>query len=245
MKDKVFPEWMTRTVQLLGAEKCSLLQKAHVLVVGLGGVGSAAAENLARSGIGKITLVDNDTVQATNINRQLPALHSTLGLSKVKVMESRLKDINLELDVVSHEIYLNEDTMDLILEPSYDFVVDAIDTLAPKIYFIEKVYKLGLPLASSMGSGGKTDPNLISIVDFKKTYNDRLAYLLRKKLRKMGVHGGFKVVFSSELADKELVLEVDNEPNKKSVLGTLSYIPIIFGSMLASIVVEGVTKKTD
>ncbi|MDA3822079.1 MAG: tRNA threonylcarbamoyladenosine dehydratase [Bacteroidales bacterium] len=241
MNENVFPEWMTRTVQLLGAEKCGLLQKAHVLVAGLGGVGSAAAENMVRAGIGKITLVDNDTVQLTNINRQLPALHSTIGQAKVKVMESRLKDINPELNIITHELFLNEETLDFILEPSFDFVVDAIDTLTPKILFIEKVIKLGVPLASSMGSGGKTDPSKIFITDFRKTYNCRLAYLLRKKLRKLGVHGGFKVVFSTELADKGLVQEVDNEPNKKSVLGTVSYIPVIFGSMLASIVIDGVT----
>jgi tRNA A37 threonylcarbamoyladenosine dehydratase len=241
MNENVFPEWMTRTVQLLGAEKCGLLQKAHVLVAGLGGVGSAAAENMVRAGIGKITLVDNDTVQLTNINRQLPALHSTIGQAKVKVMESRLKDINPELNIITHELFLNEETLDFILEPSFDFVVDSIDTLTPKILFIEKVIKLGVPLASSMGSGGKTDPSKIFITDFRKTYNCRLAYLLRKKLRKLGVHGGFKVVFSTELADKGLVQEVDNEPNKKSVLGTVSYIPVIFGSMLASIVIDGVT----
>lgn len=239
LSKEIFPEWMSRTVQLLGEEKCSVLRDSHVLVVGLGGVGSAAAEYLVRSGIGSITLVDNDKVQATNINRQVPALHSTIGKSKVEVMKSRLKDINPDLKIRVKESYVNEDTLEMVLAEPYDFVVDAIDTLTPKILFIEKVYKMGIPLASSMGSGGKTDPTKITIADFKKTYNCRLAFFLRKKLRKMGVNGGFKVVFSTELTNKDLLLETEDEPNKKSILGTVAYIPAVFGAMLASIVIEG------
>lgn len=236
-----FPEWMTRTVQLLGSEACRALQNAHVLVAGLGGVGSSAAESLVRSGVGKITIVDNDSVQPSNINRQLPALHSTVGMPKTAVMEARLKDINPALSIHSLRIYLNEETIETILNERYDFVVDAIDTLTPKILFIERVYKMGIPLASSMGSGGKRNPSKIKIDDFSKSYNCRLAYLLRKKLRKMGVSGGFKVVFSSELTDKSLLLQSENEPNKKAISGTVAYIPQIFGCMLASIVVEGIT----
>jgi tRNA A37 threonylcarbamoyladenosine dehydratase len=236
-----FPAWMERNVQLLGAEKVKILNKARVLIVGMGGVGSAAAENLVRVGIGRLTIVDCDIVQASNINRQVPALHSTIGKAKVEVMESRLKDINPELEVSAVQTYLDDKSRNELLAEPYDFVVDAIDTLSPKIFFIEHLHKLGIPFCSSMGSGGKTNPTKISIADFKKTYNCRLAYILRKKLRKMGVDGGFKVVFSSELVDKDLVLEIDNEPNKKSTLGTVSYIPTIFGCMLASIVVDELT----
>lgn len=236
-----FPEWMTRTVQLLGAEKVARIRGAHVLVAGMGGVGSMAAEMLARAGVGQMTLVDNDIVQPSNINRQLPALHSSIGNQKVKIMEYRLKDINPEIKVRGLQTYINEDSLDGILATPYDFVVDAIDTLMPKILYIETVYKRGIPLASSMGSGGKTDPGKISITDFGKTYNCRLAYLLRKKLRKRGVSKGFKVVFSSELVDKKHLVITEDEPNKKSITGTISYIPVIFGCMLSSIVIEGIT----
>lgn len=236
-----FPEWMTRTVQLLGEEKVEKIRGAHVLVAGMGGVGSMAAEMLARAGIGMLTLVDNDIVQSTNINRQLPALHSTIGNQKVKIMEHRLKDINPGIKIRSMQTYINEDSMDGILATPYDFIVDAIDTLTPKILFIETVFRRGIPLASSMGSGGKTDPTRISITDFGKTYNCRLAYLLRKKLRKRGISKGFRVVFSTELVDKQHLVLTENEPNKKSVTGTISYIPAIFGCMLSSIVIEGIT----
>lgn len=240
-RDGVFPDWMSRTVQLLGEDKTRRLNEAHVLVAGMGGVGSMAAEMLVRAGVGKMTLVDNDIVQSTNINRQLPALHSTLGNQKVKIMEHRLKDINPEIGIRTMQTYINEDSLDGILATPYDFVVDAIDTLTPKILFIESVYKRGIPLASSMGSGGKTDPTRISITDFGKTYNCKLAYLLRKKLRKRGISKGFRVVFSTELVDKKHLITTENEPNKKSIPGTVSYIPAIFGCMLSSIVVDGLT----
>ncbi len=229
---------MTRTVQLIGEEHAALLQRSHVLIAGLGGVGAMAAEMLARAGIGRMTLVDSDSVNASNINRQVPALHSTIGLPKVKVMEMRLKDINPDLQITCLNSYINESNLDSILSQPPDFVVDAIDTLTPKILLIEKVIRRNIPLASSMGSGGKTDPTKIGITDFKKTYNCKLAYLLRKKLRKMGISGGFKVVFSTELVDKKTLQLAENEPNKKSIPGTVSYIPAIFGCMLASVVVD-------
>lgn len=241
MADREFPLWMERTVQLLGAEKTGKLMDAHVLVAGLGGVGSVAAESLVRAGIGEISIVDSDIIQASNINRQVPALHSTLERSKASVMKERLLDINPDLVVHDWEEYINEDTLDDLLSVSYDHIVDAIDTLTPKILFIEKIRKTDRRLASSMGSAGKTDPSKIGIADFNKTYNCRLAYLLRKKLRKMDVTGGFRVVFSTEMVDKSLILLAENEQNKKSTLGTISYIPSIFGHMLASIVVEDLT----
>jgi tRNA A37 threonylcarbamoyladenosine dehydratase len=238
-----FPEWMTRTIQLLGEEKCALLQKSHILVAGMGGVGSMAAESLVRAGIGAISIVDNDKVQPSNINRQVPALHSTIGMYKVDLMEQRLKDINPELNIRSFRTYINEESIEDLLTTRYDFAVDAIDTLAPKILFIREVIHRNIPLASSMGSGGKTDPGKITIADFSKSYNCRLAYLLRKKLRKDGIEKGFRVVFSSELVDKKRVFLTDNEQNKKSIVGTVPYIPVIFGSMLASIVIEGLTER--
>jgi len=232
------PGWQERNIQLLGKEKHTRLQDAHVLVTGLGGVGSIAAEMICRSGVGKMTIIDGDTVQPGNINRQIPAMHSSLNRVKAVVMGERLKDINpgLELTVINE--FIKEERIPEILQTPFDYVVDTIDTLSPKIYLIYHTVKLGIKLASSMGSGGKVDPAQIAVADFGETYNCRLAYLLRKKLRKLDVHGGFKVVFSTEQVGKEMVIPVEGEPNKKSTVGTSSYIPAIFGCTLASIVIR-------
>jgi tRNA A37 threonylcarbamoyladenosine dehydratase len=232
------PGWQERTIQLLGQEKFSRLHHANILVVGMGGVGSMAAEMICRSGVGRMTIVDGDTVQPGNINRQLPATHSTLNRDKAVVMGERLMDINpgLELKVVSE--FIREERIPEILAAPFDYVVDAIDTLSPKIYLIYHTLQKGLKLASSMGSGGKLDPSQVQVADFGDTYNCRLAYLLRKKLRKLDVHGGFKVVFSTEQVPRDRILSVEDEPNKKSTVGTNSYIPAIFGCLLASIVVR-------
>ena len=235
------PGWMTRTIQLLGEEKCRRLMAAHVLVAGMGGVGAIAAEMLVRAGIGKITIADSDVVQETNINRQVGALQSTVGKPKTLVMKERLLDINPALEIEIFEEYIDEASIARLLDGGYDFLVDAIDTLTPKILLMELAVKQGLPLVSSMGSGGKSDPTKICITDFEKSYNCRLAYLLRKKLRKRGVEGGFKVVFSSEQVDRELLSEAEGERNKKSIPGTVSYVPAIFGCMLSSVVVDGLT----
>ncbi|MCA1747682.1 MAG: tRNA threonylcarbamoyladenosine dehydratase [Bacteroidales bacterium] len=232
---------MKRTVQLLGEEKCRKLMEAHVLVAGMGGVGAMAAEMLVRAGIGRITLADSDVVQASNINRQVGALHSTIGRAKAEVMKERLLDINPQLEVSLFETFINEESVERLLGTSFDFVVDAIDTLTPKIVLIEHTVKQGLRLVSSMGSGGKSDPSVIAITEFEKTYNCRLAYLLRKKLRKRGVEGGFRVVFSTEQVDREQLKVTENERNKKSVPGTVSYTPAIFGCMLSAVVVEELT----
>lgn len=232
------PEWTMRTRQLLGDDRCMALKNAHVLVAGMGGVGAAATENLVRTGIGRLTIVDNDKVQASNINRQIPALHSTIGRSKIDVIAERLLDINPSLELIKRELYINDETKTELFQAQYDFVVDAIDTLSPKIFLIEEVLKRGIPLASSMGSGGKTDPTKITITDFEKTYNCRLAFVLRKKLRKLDIHGGFRVVFSPEKINKDLIIKTEEEQNKKSITGTVSYIPMIFGAMLASIVIN-------
>lgn len=230
--------WQERTIQLLGKERHTRLQDAHVLVAGLGGVGSIAAEMICRSGVGKMTIIDGDTVQPGNLNRQIPATHSSLNREKAVVMGERLKDINpgLELTVINE--FIKEERIPEILQTPFDYVVDAIDTFTPKIYLIYHTVRLGLKLTSSMGSGGKVDPAQIAVADFGDTYKCRLAYVLRKKLRKMDVHGGFKVVFSPEHVAKEMVIHLEGEPNKKSAVGTSSYIPAIFGCTLASIVIR-------
>ncbi len=232
------PLWQERTIQLLGTKSFERLERSNVLVVGLGGVGSMAAEMICRSGVGRMTIIDADTIHPSNVNRQLPATHETLERVKAEVMGERLKQINpgLELTVINE--FIREERIPRILEEPFDYVVDAIDTLSPKIYLIYNTVKKGLKLASSMGSGGKVDPSQIRVADFGETYNCRLAYILRKKLRKLDVHGGFRVVFSTEQVPAEMVIPVEGEPNKKSTVGTISYIPAIFGCTLASIVIR-------
>lgn len=232
------PGWQERSLQLLGEERFSRLTRAHVLVVGMGGVGAMAAEMICRSGVGSMTIVDGDTVQPSNMNRQIPALHSNLGKPKAGVMADRLLDINPGLQLTVFNEFIRESRIPEILEQPFDYVVDAIDTLSPKIYLIYHTVSRGLRLASSMGSGGKLDPSQVRVADFAETYNCRLAYLLRKKLRKLGVEGGFRVVFSTEQVPSEMILPVEGEPNKKSTVGTSSFIPAIFGCTLASIVVR-------
>lgn len=230
--------WQERTIQLLGPEQFEKLQASNILIVGMGGVGSMAAEMICRSGVGKMTIIDADTIQPSNVNRQIPATHKTLGQDKVQVMGERLRQINPGLDLSLINEFIKEDRIPQILEEDFDYVVDAIDTLSPKIYLIYHTVKRGLRLTSSMGSGGKVDPSQIHVADFGETYNCRLAYILRKKLRKMDVHGGFKVVFSTEQVPKEMIIPVEGEPNKRSTVGTISYLPSIFGCTLASIVIR-------
>ncbi len=238
MQSASHPGWQERTLLLLGEEKMARLRNARVLVAGMGGVGSMAAEMICRSGVGKMTIIDADTIQPGNINRQLPALHSTLDQEKALVMGKRLKDINPDLELTVIKEFVKEGRIPEILQEPFDYVVDAIDTLTPKIFLIYHAVKEGLKLTSSMGSGGKLDPSQIRVADFGDTYNCRLAYLLRKELRKLDVHGGFKVVFSTEQVPKEVIIPVVGEPNKKSTVGTSSYIPAIFGCTLASIVIR-------
>jgi tRNA A37 threonylcarbamoyladenosine dehydratase len=232
------PGWQERTIQLLGEEKHSRLRNAHILVAGMGGVGSMAAEMLCRSGIGRMTLIDGDIIQPGNLNRQLPALHSTLGLPKVEVMGERLSAIHPGMRLTMLNEFIGEERIPEILKEPFDYVVDAIDTLSPKIHLIYHALAMGRRLTSSMGSGGKLDPSQVRVADFGETYNCRLAHVLRKKLRKMGIEGGFKVVFSTEQVRGETIVPVSGERNKKSTVGTSPFIPAIFGCTLASIVIR-------
>jgi len=235
---RTHPEWQERSIQLFGPGAWERISGAHVLVAGLGGVGAMAAEMICRSGVGRMTIVDKDLIQPSNLNRQIPATHSTLGRKKAEVMGERLLDIHPRLDLRIRDDFLREEKIPELLDESFDYVVDAIDTLSPKIYLIYHALRKGLRLTSSMGSGGKLDPSQVRVADFSETYNCRLAYILRKKLRKLEVHGGFKVVFSTEQVPRETVIPLEGQDNKKSTTGTSSYIPAIFGCMLASIVVN-------
>lgn len=231
-------DWLSRTELLLGKEKLEHLRKAHVLVAGLGGVGAYAAEQLCRAGIGELTIVDGDIVELTNKNRQLPALDSTLGQSKAELMAARLRDINPEVKLHVINDFIRDDRMIEILEAApYDYVVDAIDTLAPKIFLIYHSVQKGLPIVSSMGSGGKLDPSQIQVTDISKSYNCNLARMLRKRLHKLGLYKGVKVVFSSEFTAPEAIVLTEGQ-NKKSNVGTISYMPPLFGCFIASVVIR-------
>lgn len=232
-------EWQQRTRLLMGAEKMERLQQAHVLVVGLGGVGAYAAEMICRAGVGRMTIVDADTVQPSNINRQLPALHSTLELPKAEVLAKRFRDINPELELTVLAEYLKDERIPALLDSAhYDFIVDAIDTVAPKCYLIYHALKRRLPIVSSMGAGAKWDISQVRFADLWETYHCGLSKAVRKRLQKMGMKRKLPVVFSTEQAHEEAVILVDNEQNKKSTAGTVSYMPAVFGCYLAEYVIR-------
>ena len=232
--------WLERTALLLGNEKLDLLRRAHVLVVGLGGVGAYAAEMIARAGVGRMTIADADTVSTTNINRQLVALHSTVGRPKAEVLAERLHDIDPELELtVLNRFIRDEETYSLLDAAPYDYVVDAIDTLSPKLALILAALERGLPLVSSMGAGAKTDPTQLEIADISKTHHCPLAHMLRKRLHKAGVRRGFYAVFSPEPM-REGAMILCEEQNKKSNVGTISYLPALFGIGCASVAIRGI-----
>lgn len=231
--------WMERTGLLLGGENMERLRSAKVLVVGLGGVGAVAAEMIARAGVGSMTIVDADVVSPTNINRQLVALHSTIGVAKASVLERRLRDINPEINLTVMEVYVKDDmTEELLDSQEFDFVVDCIDTLSPKVNLIVGALRRAYPLVSSMGAGAKLDPTLVEIKDIGKTHHCPLAHMLRKRLHKQGVRKGFKAVFSAEPV-REGSMILCEEQNKKSNVGTISYMPMVFGCSVASVVIRG------
>ena len=250
MSEENKKEWQQRTELLLGEEKMERLRKAHVLVVGLGGVGAYAAEMICRAGVGRMTIVDADTVQPSNINRQLPATHSVIGRPKAEVLAERFRDINPELELTVLPIYLKDEAIPELLDSAaFDFVVDAIDTVAPKCYLIYHALQQGLKIVSSMGAGAKRDITQIRFADLWDTYHCGLSQIrfadlwdtyhcglskaVRKRLQKMGMKRKLPVVFSTEQADANAVILVDDEQNKKSTAGTVSYMPAVFGCYLA------------
>ena len=259
------PQWQERTALLLGEEALLRLREAVVVVAGLGGVGAYAAEMVARAGVGRMVLIDSDRVGESNKNRQLLAMNSTLGRLKTEVMAERLLDINPELHIVKVPEYLTEDNIPEVFENALremalcgssdpdgaltdepaastglapDFVIDAIDTLAPKIALISHCVHSGIPLVSSMGAGAKLDATKVRLTDLSKSYNCPLAFILRKKLRKIGITKGFPVVFSEELPERDAIVPTEGERNKKSQVGTVSYIPAVFGCVCAQAAVR-------
>ena len=232
-------DWLERTELLLGSEKLAKLRSAHVLVVGLGGVGAYAAEMITRAGVGELTLADADTVNTTNINRQLIALHSTVGRPKAEVLAERLRDISPDVRLHVVERYIKDEETDRLLDSArFDYVVDAIDTLSPKLALIQGALDRGFPLVSSMGAGAKTDPTRLEIEDISQTHHCPLAHMLRKRLHKAGIRSGFRAVFSAEPI-REGAMILCEEQNKKSNVGTISYMPALFGIGCASVVIRG------
>lgn len=239
-------DWLGRTRLMFGEAGMRSLMNASVLIVGVGGVGGAVAEMLVRSGVGHMTLVDSDCIQLSNINRQLIATHEVIGRSKAEIWACRLKSIHPQLDIIVHNDFLQADNVDDILdERPYDYVVDAIDTVTPKVLLLAACYQRGVPVVSSMGSGGKSDPSQLRLADISKTNYCPLAKVVRTRLSKMGIKHGITCVYSTETIDKNCVLEVSGERYKKTTTGTVSYMPNLFGCWLASHVIREIVKQTE
>lgn len=231
--------WQERTELLIGAEKLEKFRASSVAVIGVGGVGGYAAEMIVRAGVGHLLILDADKVSETNKNRQLLALDSTVGRDKCDVLAERLRDINPELDLMIIKEFLTpENVAQLLGGYRFDFLVDAIDTLAPKLHLIKYCMDRDIPLVSSMGAGAKFDVTKVRITDVSKSFNCPLAYIVRKRLRHMGISKGFKVVFSEELPDRESIVPCEGERNKKSQVGTISYIPAVFGCACAQAAIQ-------
>ncbi|MEJ8582820.1 tRNA threonylcarbamoyladenosine dehydratase [Riemerella anatipestifer] len=236
--------WLERTELLIKQDGLNKLQNANILVIGLGGVGSFAAEFLARAGVGKMTIIDGDTVDITNINRQLPALHSTVNQSKVELVYTRLKDINPNLDLTAINEFLTPERMESILtKEKFDYVLDCIDSVSPKLSLILAAKRNKIKIVSAMGAGGKTDPSKVMVRDISKTNNCFLAKQIRKRLRKEKINKGAKCVFSTELQKEDSLKMTDGSNFKKSFYGTISFMPALFGLHAAAEVINYLTKK--
>ncbi|MBK7888198.1 MAG: tRNA threonylcarbamoyladenosine dehydratase [Bacteroidetes bacterium] len=231
-------KWLSRTELLVGSEGLDRLQQAHVLIIGLGGVGSYAAEFIARAGIGKMTIVDGDDVEASNRNRQLPALATTEGQSKALLMEERIKSINPEIEVHVIPHFLMPDEVEEVFSRPFDYVIEAIDSITPKATVISTAVMKGLPIVSSMGAGGKLDPTKLEVADISKTHTCPFAQYVRKRLGVLGIRTGVKAVFSTELVIKESLMLTDGSRFKKSAYGTISYLPATFGAVCASVAIR-------
>ena len=234
--------WQCRTELLLGREQTEKLSKAHVMIAGLGGVGGYAAEQICRAGIGKLTLIDADTVQPSNRNRQLIATKLNEQKPKVHEWKMRLKAINPEVELILIEEFIEADRIKEILSSKPDYLVDAIDTLTPKVDLLATAHGMDIPTISAMGAGGRIDPSQIFIADIKKSHHCKFAYIVRKYLHRKGVREGIKVVYSTEEVPKHALIETDGSGNKRTVVGTISYLPAIFGCFCASEVIRDLIK---
>ena len=236
-------EWTERAELLFKKEGLEKLKNSHVLVVGMGGVGSFAAEFIARAGVGAMTIVDGDTVDITNINRQLPALHSTVGQPKVTIVGDRLMDINPELKLTRIQEFLSPERAYELVTKEYDYVLDCIDSITPKLNLIISAKRQKVKIISNMGAGGKYEAGKVKVSDIAKTEVCPLAKTVRKRLRKEGIAKGVKVVFSTETPDATSLKMTDGKNFKKSFFGTNSWIPAVFGLHSAETVVKHLLKK--
>ncbi len=238
--------WLCRTELLLGEARLAKLVSAHVLIVGLGGVGAYAAEAICRAGVGNMTIIDGDTIEPTNLNRQLPGLTSTLGMPKADVLGSRLLDINPRLKLDARKVFVRDALTDTILDASpYDYVVDAIDSLSPKVHLVAGCIERRIPVVSAMGAGGKVDPAMVEVADISRSTNCKLARAMRKRLHRRGIREGVKVVFSAEAIPDAAVLgyACPDSGMTHSMVGTISYMPAIFGLVCASAALRDLLEK--
>lgn len=232
--------WLERTELLIGEENQQKLKNAHVLIVGLGGIGSFAGEFIARAGIGKITLIDGDAFDETNKNRQLTALDSTIGRNKAIVLAERLKDINpdVELNVIE-EFVLPARVWEILAETKPDYVMDCIDSVTPKLEWIIAAKRLKIKIICHLGAGGKVDPSRVQVANLDKTYNCQLGQQVKKRLKKKNIDFGMiRAVFSSELQQKDSLKMTDGSNYKRSFYGTVSYMPALFGLTGAAEVIK-------
>ena len=234
--------WLERTALLVQDEGLERLKKANILVVGLGGVGSYAAEFIARAGVHKMTIVDGDFFDETNKNRQLPALDSTIGQSKAKVLAARLRDINKDIEITVLEEFLSPDRAYEIVTKEFDYVLDCIDSITPKVNLIVAARRKKVKIISAMGAGGKLDVTKIKIKDISQTKNCTMARVLRKRLKERKVNKGVKAVYSEEMQISESVKRTDGTNFKKSFYGTISYMPAAFGLQAAAHVLNFILK---
>lgn len=240
----MIPYWMSRTQLLLGDELMSQLMNKNVLVVGLGGVGGICAEMIARSGVGKMTIVDGDGVDLSNCNRQIIALQSNEKQLKAELMAIRLKDINPEIDLTVLPEFIESDRIiEIVASGNFDYIVDCIDTLTPKVCLIKAAVDKNIPIVSSLGAGGKVDPSQIRVADISESYKCKLARYVRKYLHKEGIMTGVTVVFSPEEVDQNKIIVTEKAYPKKSIIGTISYMPAIFGCLTASVVIRHLSGK--
>lgn len=237
-------DWLERTELLVGDEALKKLASSHVLICGLGGVGSYAAEFIARAGIGKMTIIDGDVFDETNINRQLTALQSTVGVSKAEVLAARIRDINpnIELNVLN-EFLLPERIEAIIESDRPHYVMDCIDSMTPKLALIQYCYRNKIRIISSMGAGGKMDATRVQVADISKVHNCVMGAHIRKRLKRENIRTGFKAVFSSEMQHKDSLKMTSGVNFKKSFYGTISYMPALFGLHAAAEVIDYLTNR--
>ena len=239
------PDWQNRSALLLGEENLEKLRRAHVFVAGLGGVGGIAAELICRAGVGRMTIADGDLVEESNRNRQLVALTSTVGQPKAELLGARLLDINPELELTVLNEYLRDERLFEVLGATpYDCVLDAIDTLSPKFYLTVYCVEHGIRLISCMGSGARLDPEAVRCADISESHNCTLARAMRKRLHRRGIYRGFKVVYSPEASIEHAVVASEGLTNKRSVTGTISYMPALFGCHCAAAVIREITSAS-